>query len=232
VTSSSGWAVNNPVSFTNIDSPGLVAKSNSTTASFTVTLAEYTDIDTVAVIGSDLPSTANIIITAAGYTSNAVAAYTGVKDGSVSTKTIHQFDPVGTSTVTVSITSSTPFSFQRLVIGKRVQNDGIDQSCEQSFEDQSVFDNGPGYTTVDEYNILPSWKAKMSWIAETKWREEYFPLLNRVGTKKALLFVPQSQLPDTFQHEACFGRFAVVAKGEHNNSDNWVLNFTITGLAP
>lgn len=231
VSANSGWISSNPVSNLNIDHPGLVARSSGTTASFTVNLGGAKTIDTVALIGSTLPAGATVSVTAGGYSSGAVAAFTGFKDDVVSTKTIIQFSPVTTSTVTVSITSPVSFQAQRLVVGKRVEILGIDQNCEQLFEDQSIIEKGAGFTTVEEYPVLLGWKIKASFITDTQWREEFNPLLMRVGQSKPLLFVPKAHTPSHFQHEAVFGRFTSIAKGDHPNSDNWVFSATITGLA-
>ena len=232
VSSSSGWTAANPVAFANIDHPGMVAKSSGNSASFTVSLGSSQSIDAVALIGSNLPSTAIVTVVAGSYSSGSTVAFVGTKDDTFSTKTIFQFTPVSTASVTVTITASAPFEFQRLVIGKRIEIDGIDQNCDQFFEDQSVIESGPGFTTVEEYNTLMGWKAKASWVSDQKWRDEFAPFLTRVGMKKAVLFIPKSDAPLRFQHEACFGRFTAMSKGEHPNSDNWILNFQITSLAP
>ncbi|WP_374321897.1 hypothetical protein [Brevundimonas sp.] len=232
VTASSGWVAANPVTNTNIDHPGLVAKSTGTTATFTVNLGSSQTIDTVALVGSTLPAGATVSVSAGSYSSGNVAAYTGTKDDATTTKTILQFTAVTTNAITVSITAPAAFQFQRLVIGKRVETDGIDQNCEQSFDDQSVIESGPGYTTVEEFAVLTAWRVKMSWIDDTKWRNEFFPLFNRVGASRPVLFIPIADQPARFQHEAVFGRMTGIAKGEHTNSNNWVVSFTITGLAP
>lgn len=231
VTANNGWLAVAPVSNLNIDEKGLVARSSGNTASFTVSLGSNQVIDTVALIGSNLPSTATVTVTAGSFTGT-VAAYSGDKNSDTTTKTIVQFSPVTTSTVSVTITSNAPIQIQRLVIGKRVETEGIDQGCSQSFEDTSVIDDGPGYTTVERYDVLTSWKAKMSWISDSQWRKEFFTLFGRAGLSRAVLFVPTADDPTTFQHEAVFGRFTNVAKGDYNNHNNWVAEFTITALAP
>lgn len=232
VSSNTGWVAANPVTNLNLDHSGLVARSTGTTASFTVSLGSATSIDTVALIGSNLPSTATVTVTATGYASGATAAYTGVKDAETTTKTIFQFSPITTTTVTVSITvPSGTIEAQRLVIGKRVEIDGLDGTPEQTFDDQSVIDTGPGYTSVEEFNVLMSWKAKASWITDASWRSDWFPLLSRVGLKKPVLFVPVSEDPTRFQHEAVFGRFNSIAKGEYA-ANRWIVSFGITALAP
>lgn len=231
VSNSTGWQSIAPVTNLNIDEPGLVARSSGSTASFTVNLGSSQKIDTVALVGANLPSTASVTVTAGSYNSGPVPAYYGVKDAETTTKTILQFPPVTTSTVTVQITSSAPIQIERLVIGKRVETEGIDQGCSQSFEDQSVIETSNGHTTIERFNVLTSWKAKMSWVGDSQWRQEFFGLFKRAGQSRAVLFVPTADDPATFQHEAVFGRFTSVAKGDYNNHNNWVAEFTITALA-
>ena len=231
VSANTGWSALTPVTNLNIDEPGMVARSTGNTASFTVNLGSSQSIDTVALVGSNLPSSATVTVTAGGYNSGSTAAYTGVKDAETTTKTILQFSPVTTSTVTVQITSNAPIQIQRLVIGKRINTEGIDQGCTQSFEDQSVIEQGAGHTTVERFDVLTSWKAKMSWISDAQWRSQFFPFFRKAGQSRAVLFVPTADDPTTFQHEAVFGRFTSVAKGDYNNYDNWVVEFTLTSLA-
>lgn len=231
VGANNGWLGIAPVSNLNIDEKGLVARSTGNTASFTVNLGSSQTIDTVALIGSNLPASATVTITAGSY-NGTVAAYSGDKDSDTTTKTIVQFSPVTTSTVTISITSNAVIQIQRLVIGKRVETEGIDQGCSQSFEDQSVIEKSNGHTTIEQYDVLTSWKAKMSWLTDSQWRSQFFTLFRRAGQSRAVLFVPTADDPSTFQHEAVFGRFESVAKGDYNNHNNWVAEFTITALAP
>lgn len=231
VGTNTGWMASNPVSFMNIDAPGLVARSTGGSASFTINLGGSKTIDTVALIGSTLPSNATVKITATGYDSGPVSAYVGVKDEVFSTKTIIQFAPITVATVTVTISAPEAFQCQRLVVGRRIETDGIDVGCERGFEDRSVVENGPGFTTIDQYDVLTKWKVKMSWISQEKWHNELFPLFARVGSSRPILFIPVNE-PTRFQHEAVFGLMTEIAKGEHNNHNNWVVSFTITDLAP
>lgn len=231
VGSNSGWAGNTPVSNLNIDHPAMVARSTGSTASFTVNLGSSQTIDTVALIGSNLPSSATVTVTAGGYNSGATPAYVGFKDASISTKTIFQFSPVTASSVTVTISGGGVIEAQRLVVGKRIETLGISQNCEQSFEDLSVIESGRGFNTVDEQAVLPSWKAKMDFVPDQKWREEFMPFFAQVGSKKGVLFVPVADVPTRFQHEAVFGRLGTVGKGEVLSRNNWMVSFSITGLA-
>lgn len=183
-----------------------------------------------ALIGANLPSNATVTITAGSF-NGTVAAYSGFKDEDTTTKTIVQFSPVTTSTVTVQITSSSIIQIERLVVGKRVETEGIDQGCSQSFEDMSVIDTNNGHTTVEQHRVLTSWKAKMSWLSDSQWRQEFFSLFKKAGLSRAVLFVPTADDPSVFQNEAVFGRFSSVAKGDYNNHNNWVAEFTITALS-
>ncbi|MFZ4165316.1 hypothetical protein [Brevundimonas sp. NPDC058933] len=232
VGANSGWNGNNPVSNLNIDHPAMVARSTGTTASFTVNLGSSQTIDTVALVGSNLPSNATVTVTAGSYASGATPAFVGVKDSAISTKTILLFSPVTTSSVTVQITTpSGTIEAQRLVVGKRVETLGINQNCEQTFDDLSVVETGRGFSTVEEYAVLPSWKAKMDFVPDDKWRNELQPLFLRVGNKRGVLFVPVSDVPSRIQHEAVFGRLSAPAKGEVLSRNNWMVSFSITGLA-
>lgn len=231
VTTSSGWATATPATNLNVDHPGIVAKATSTTASLTVSLGSSTSIDTVALIGSNLLSTSTVSVTAGTYSSGSTAAWTGTKDTDVSAKSIFQFSAVSTASVTISITGPAAFEVQRLVIGKRLEVDGIEQNAEQTFEDQSLVESGPGWTTVEDFGVLPVWKAKMPWVSDVQYRNEFFPFLSKVGLKTPVLFIPVSDDPTRFQHEAVFGRFTSTAKATHTNYDLWTVEFTLRGLA-
>lgn len=124
------------------------------------------------------------------------------------------------------------FQIQRLVIGKRLEAEGIDQGCDNSFEDQSVIEKGAGHTSIERFNTLSSWKASISWIEDVRWRQEFKPFFRNAGQSRGVLFVPQADDPTTFQEESVFGRFESVAKGKYNNHNNWTVEFVITELAP
>lgn len=72
----------------------------------------------------------------------------------------------------------------------------------------------------------------MADIRDAAWRNEWVPFLTRVGLSKAVLFVPRVGYPERYQNEVTFGRMSGVAKGQHKGWDVWVLEATITSLAP
>ncbi|GAA0766928.1 hypothetical protein [Brevundimonas olei] len=229
VTASTGWASHSPASNTAVDHPGLTAKSTGVTASMTVSFGSAKTIDTIALL-SNIPANATVTVTATGL-NQTVTGFTGTKPDLYSTKTIIKFAAITVSSVTISITVPTgkTSEVQRVVIGKRVEHIGVDQSAQRNPEDFSRIDTGIGYQTVDRYRVVPSWKAKMSFIPDTKYRTEFEPMKMAVGTHTALLFVPRDE-PQRIQTEAVFGRFASMPKAETNNLENWVFDFGIVGL--
>ncbi len=231
-----------PLSNTRSDEPGFVWRSaNLTTVYAKVQLTSaVTDWDTFALVGSNLRATDTIRVRA-GATSAAVDgtsgltvdqtfnAWTGVAPtgGALSFKLLGAI--VTSPFVRIDITStSNPATYvqaQRIVIGKRVETDGVNVGAEQTFEDSSPIETGPGYTSVDVYNVRIGWKVTLEGITDAKYYTNWFPFLRTVGLTQAFVFIPDTDSPYV-QNQAVFARVTgSAAKGSSPVADYNIVEF-------
>jgi hypothetical protein len=209
-----------------------------TTATITIFGAGQS-IDTIALIGSNLTSgdtvryrtaTTQAGLSSATY-STAQNAFAGTLGDGFSAKTIIKLAaPIAFNwmQVFINIASSRIVTAQRLVIGKAVVAAGIDIGAEQGFEDRSVAMSGPGWVGFQDYAVVPTWKATISWISRALWRSDWQPFCLWAGVKKPFLFVPF--LEDPHPHDIVFGRNTSMAKGENPGADVFNIEMNITGL--
>jgi hypothetical protein len=214
------------------------------TASTTATITLFgsgQSIDTIALVGSNLTSADTVryrvATTQAGLSSatysTAVPAFTGTLGEGFSAKTVIKLaSPIafGWMQIFINIASSRIVTAQRLVIGRAIVAAGIDVGAEQGFEDRSVMMSGAGWTGVQEFVVVPSWKVGVSWISKALWRSDWQPFHLWSGQKKAFLFVPA--IEDPHPHDIIFGRSTSQAKGENPGADVFNLELNITALAP
>lgn len=237
---SSNSASNAPASSLNLDHPSMVWRSaNLTTVYVTVQLTAGT-WDTIAFIKSNLRSTDTIRVRAANSAANTTAspaydsgnlpAYTGLGNDagnmSLITLSLARSETFVRIDITSSGNSAGYVEASRLVIGKRVEGDGIDLNAEHTFEDTSQTTTYRGYDAVDPFDVKTSWKFTISYIKEALYWLNWFPLLREIGLKKAILFVPDSS-STYLQNEAVFGRIVSAAKGSPVSSDFYKLELYV-----
>lgn len=216
-----------PARNANQDTPGMVWRSANLTTVYAKVQLDGTAWDTIALVGTNLRATDTIRVRAGttativdGTTSLTVdqtfAAWTGSAptNGALSFKLLTA--PVTSAFVRIDITStSNPDGYVqvgRIVLGKRVTTDGVGVSSEQTFEDMSSIEEGPGYTTVDEYGVRIGWKVTLDGIKDADYNNNWFPFLRAVGRKKAFVFIPDDSVAYV-QTQAIFGRITSTAKG-------------------
>ncbi|MBD8699272.1 hypothetical protein IFT54_05510 [Sphingomonas sp. CFBP 13714] len=224
-----------PLSNTRNDEPGFVWRSaNLTTVYAKVQLTgAVTEWDTFALVGSNLRATDTIRVRA-GATAAAVDgtsgltvdqtfnAWTGVAPtgGALSFKLLGAV--VASPFVRMDITSTgnpaTYVQAQRIVIGKRVETDGVNVGAEITFDDSSIVETGPGYTSVDIYNVRIGWKVTLDFITDAKFFTNWFPFLRRVGTFQPFVFIPDTDSLYV-QSQAVFARVTSSAKGSLPGTD-------------
>ncbi|MGK2911223.1 MAG: hypothetical protein ACSLE1_15690 [Sphingobium sp.] len=202
--------------------------------------------DTVALIGSNLRATDTIRIRSANsaaatsatplYDSGTNAAWTAPKPSLATAKSILKLPAARTDAfIRIDITATGhPAGYvqaQRLLFGKAITTDGVDASYEIGFEDQSVPYSGPGWQAFDEYPVLMTAKAKMSWLSDLAFRADWADFLQVVGQKKAFLFVPFVEAPDRIQTEAMFATITSKVSVPRPNSDNWIVELAMRSLA-
>lgn len=226
------------------DVPGLAWTFGLTTPYLIVDLGvNAVSYDTIALVGSNLRSTDTVQIrtgtTSTGignYAGTASAAWTGTKPSVAKAMSIYQLGTARTERY-VRIDLSAPshpdgqVQFWRLVIGKAVTTAGVNYDAEIGFQDQSIITTGPGYRSVDEYDVFVSWKFRTDYISEALWRSDWNPMLRTVGNRRGVLFVADDQHPEYFQTDAIFGCLTSNASGKRSGYNAWALEATVTALA-
>jgi hypothetical protein len=114
----------------------------------------------------------------------------------------------------------------RLIIGQKVEEQGVDWGAEQSFEDPSEVSEYRGFSTVDAYPTKAAWKFSITGITPQQYATNWVPLLRANGTKSGVLFVPDTD-SEFVQDEAVFGRMITAGKGQAVSSSEYKVDLTI-----
>lgn len=178
--------------------------------------------DTIALIGTNLRIADTVQIrtgtTNSGtgnYSGSALPAYSGAKNDTATTKAIYNLGSVRTERyirIDVSAASHPDgYSFvSRLVVGLAVKTLGIAFNAEIGFNDRSLMTSGPGFSTVDVFDVLTSWKISSDWIPDTTFIAYLAPLLQWAGTSRAFLCIIDDTRTDQ-QIWSVFGRWTANA---------------------
>ncbi len=79
----------------------------------------------------------------------------------------------------------------RLVVGDRVESDGIAKDAEVTYDDQSVRYSGPNWFSADEYSVLQTWKVKVEGLTEDQFfLNGWHDFLMTVGEARPFVFLP------------------------------------------
>ncbi|PZU12114.1 MAG: hypothetical protein DI606_10560 [Sphingobium sp.] len=164
------------------------------------------------------------------YDSGTIAAFTGGGNSAGSLTLLTISAPRTETFIRIDITSTGNgagyVEAARLVVGKRIEEDGIDLNAEHTFEDASQTTSYRGYDAVDPFDTKTSWKFTIGYIKEVSYWLNWFPFLRDVGNKKAVLFVPDNASA-YLQSEAVFGRIMSAAKGSPVSSDFYKLELYV-----
>jgi hypothetical protein len=224
-----------PLSNLNTDHPAIVWQSVSLTGvAFVIDLgANAVAYDTVALIGTNLRGSDSLVIntgtttTGTGSSTTSVAAvWSGPKSDLATAKVIVTLPTTRTERymrITATATGHADGCVQasRLVIGKSVVTLGVEVEAEHGFEDYSNVSQGAGYTTVEPYDSVAFWKVNFSAITDIAWRTDWLPLIQWMGAKRGVLFIPELESPDKYQTQAIFGRSTNKISGKYRAHD-WV----------
>lgn len=99
----------------------------------------------------------------------------------------------------------------RVIVGKRIESDGIDSGAQLAYASGSTVDDGPGWTSVGPQRSRISWQANVGNIPRSYFYSAWSPFLNQVGIHEGFLFVPQTK-STSLQHEAALVRLKEDAK--------------------
>ncbi|KQO09442.1 hypothetical protein [Sphingomonas sp. Leaf242] len=215
------------------DEAGMVWRSSNLTTVYVTVQLDGTAWDSVALVGSNLRASDTIRIRAGataaivdGSSSLTVDQTFAAWSGTAPTNGALSFKLLGAAVtspfVRIDITSTGNSAgyvqAKRLVIGKRVETDGVNIGAEQTFEDMSSVEEGLGYTTVDRYGVRIGWKVTLDGIKDATYNNDWYPFLRDVGRSKPFVFIPDDSSAYV-QTQAVFGRVNSTAKGSSPASD-------------
>lgn len=80
----------------------------------------------------------------------------------------------------------------RLIVGRRIEADGISKDAEVTYDDQSIRSSGPNWMIFDEYSIQKTWKVKIEGITEDQFfaAGAWDDFIMAVGEKRPFIFIP------------------------------------------
>lgn len=231
-------AASAPASNLNVDYPNMVWRSTGTTGAYVaIALDASLSWDFVGLVGVNLFGADTIRIRAAGSAANVTAspAYdetfkvTGTENEDFNlayhlpaTAMTHRYIRLD---FTLSDNPNAFVQVQRLVIGKRLEGEGIDVGADFNFEDTSRITEYRGIQISDPFDAKQSWKFSISNVKATDYNSKWKPFL-KASSGKAVLFIP-----DTFtgahSQEAVFGRIQGQTNGSLESGDTYKVNLYI-----
>ncbi len=206
---SSNAAATAPASRVLLDEPGLVARSGGNSLSLTFSLTERT-FDSIAATGTNLRASDTVRVrvgSVADMSSDvlldySVNAWNGVAPVGSAITYIPLDRPYTAQFVRLDFTTSNTFvEVSRVLIGKRIEVDGIDNDPSITHVGGATVEDGPGWTTVGEARTRVQWTANVGNVPSTAYYQEWSPFLSRAGKHAGFLFVPQTD-STALQHEA------------------------------
>lgn len=218
--------------FTNMlrDEPARVWRSPGTTAYLTMQVSGTWD--TFSLVDNNLPASATIRLRAGPSVQSVdgatapldvtFPAWTGTAPLNRATSFHLLNAPVSHAFVRLDINSSGNadgfIQASRLVIGKRVETTGVNIGAERQHIDSSTVNDGPGYTTIQEYRRRLQWKVNIGPITATAYYNDWDRFLYRVGRSRGFLFIEDTTAPYV-QSETAFVRCQAEAKSVNVSSD-------------
>lgn len=225
--------------FTNLlrDEPARVWRSEGTTAQLTFQVSG--EWDNFALVGNNLRATDTIRLRAGATLASLDAtppldltfvAWTGSAPLNKAISFHLLSAPSAYSFVRIDINSpGNPDGYieaSRLVLGSRVATAGINIGAERQHMDGSVIEDGPGYTTIQEYRRRLQWKVAIGPIKASEYYGTWDRFLHRVGKSRGFLFI-EDTTADWVQSEAAFVRIQTEAKAVNVSSDFAKMEMTL-----
>ena len=203
-----------PASRVLLDEPGLVARAAGTLSmTFDMQAQPY---DTVAVvrhnlsaaqtirvrIGTDLAMSGNVVL------DQTFAAWNGAAPFSRAISYLPLPRSFTERYVAVDLVGAAGADVEasRILIGQRIEIDGVDQGAQLNYASGSPVDDGPGWTTVGEQRSRIVWQVNAGNVARTAFNAAWAAFLHRVGKHAGFLFIPYDG-SDSLQQEAALMRF-------------------------
>jgi hypothetical protein len=231
-------AATNPASHLNVDYPNMVWKSTSSTGAYvTFQLDSALPWNFVGLVGANLFGADTIRVRAASSAAQVTSApqydqtfkVTGTEDANFNLaylatnadRTLRFFRLDFTLT-------GNPNAFvqaQRLVVGKRLEADGIDIGSDLNFEDPSRVSEYRGIQIVDSFDVKQSWKFAISNVPSIDYNQQWRSFIKQ-NSGKGLLFIPDT-LSGFHNQESVFGRIQAQTNGSVISNDKYKVNLYI-----
>ena len=217
-----------------LDEPGLVARSAGNQLYFVFSTAGRA-YDSIALIRTNLAATDTIRVRVGMtpemegtvYVDQTVQAWSGAAPVDKALTYVPLGQVYSAPYVRVDITTAAAFAeVSRILIGKRIEVDGVDRGAEFSYLSGSVVDDGPGWSSVEEARSRLSWKATAGNVSRVSYVSEWAPFLSRVGKHSAFLLVPQTD-SDSIQVEAALVRHQDDAKPSDLTSNRYQIEMQL-----
>ena len=228
-------ATNAPASRLLLDEPGLTFRSNGNTATIDITGVGggYIIADTIALVGARLNSNDRIRVQAGmsatnlGFLDFTDSAWTGPTRNDQAICYLPFPFAISAPFFRVTITTARDFvEVSRLLIGERIEFDGIDQKPTITPMSGSTIDDGPGWTSVGPQRTRNQWKASVGNIKNTDFYGKWSGFLDRTGKHTGFLFVPNTE-SIALQQEAILARHQQDATIIPLTTDRWQVDLQL-----
>lgn len=212
-------ADNAPASRLSLDEPGLTYRSNGNETIITLDCHAPVEMNAIALIRAKLEPTATIEVQAyndGSFSDPALfvsqEAWSGIGRDDAAICYVPFPSTVTARYVRVTVrTTRTIVEISRILVGKRIEVDGIDNNPELTHVSGSTVEDGPGWTTVGPQRTRLQWKANVGNVHRSDFYASWAPFLNRTGKHGSFLFIPNTT-SDALQQEACLVRHQQDAK--------------------
>lgn len=206
--------------------PALTYRSTTSTATINADLQTLKTVNSVALVGARLNATDTIrvqLFDAANVQVSdvSVRAFSGTaRDGAAIVYVALQGDFMARYVRVTVQTSRSIVEVSRLLIGDRLEIDGIDSGPEITPTSGSTVEDGPGWTTTVSARTRISWKATAGNVKPADLWNRWLPFSSGVGLHEDWLFIPDTS-SNAFQQQAVLVRQQANAKITEVTSDRF-----------
>lgn len=113
-----------------------------------------------------------------------------------------------------------------VLIGQRIECDGIDGEPEFTPRSGTDIEDGSGWTTASENRTRLGWKFSVGNVKRTPFFTQWSPFINGVNIAKPFMFIPDTET-DVRQRQAGIYRNVDMPKTSELYDDRWKMEFTV-----
>lgn len=221
------------------DIPGMTWRSSGLSGVFSTFRTDGTAIDTIALVATNLRASDSVRIRfgssvidviSAPVFDQTFSAWSGLAPISEATCVFTLAAPVTQDFIRIDITSpGNPAGYvevSRLVVGLRIEFDGINYGHEEVFDDTSTIEDANGAVTIDTYAIRQQHKIEIAHIKADAYLSKWRPFLSAVGMSKFFLYVEELGGPFN-QHKTHFVRNVAAPKRINLAYDQETVELTV-----